>query len=121
MEERIIANTHIEEGVGIMLRGEWSPCWLWIGKRKTNRNGKQYGVITTRYKKGPRKGKVRSELVHRVVLKVFKGRSLRARQVGMHLCPHTLCCAPDHLTGGTQKRNVQQTVREGRHKNAYSK
>lgn len=101
----------------MMLNGEWSPCWIWIGAVVTSRNGTKYGKMsTTRFKRGPRKGKKRYELPHRVVLKVFKGRVLRSRAKGMHLCNYSLCCAPDHLVGGTQRKNIRQAVKEGRHK-----
>lgn len=121
MEDRILANTVVDITLGMrMSTGEWSPCWIWIGSKTINRSGMPYGKIMSRFAKGPRKGQVRTELVHRVVLRVFRGFKMRQRAVGMHLChTTTLCCHPDHLHSGSQKANVRQCVAEGRHRNAY--
>ena len=108
--ERLIANSVL--AVDHFFNG--TPCWVWIGTRKTNRDGKQYGTISVR-----EHGKVKKELVHRWVLRTIKGRRLTPKNVGRHLCNFTLCCAPLHLVGGTQISNVRQCVREGRHGNAY--
>jgi hypothetical protein len=85
-----------------------TPCWEWIGKRKMNRSGMFYGVITERSK---RTGKVLSVLVHRWVLCRVLGRRLTPLMVGRHLCNNTLCCNPDHLAGGTQKTNMRDKKR----------
>ena len=58
-------------------------------------------------------------LVHRIALQVFKGRVLSSRSVARHLCNMRPCCNPEHLTGGSQRKNMQQCVAEGRHGNAY--
>ena len=113
MQARIIANTVLS--TERFYNG--SPCWEWIGKVKINRNGAKYGVLSQRFKRGPRKGQVNSVLVHRLVLQVFKGRRMSRRNVGRHLCNYTLCANPEHLVGGTQQSNVRQCVREGRHRN----
>lgn len=117
--DRIMANSVVSDTEGMMVRGEWSPCWIWVGKTRLGNRGKRYGAISTRFKNGPRKGKVRIEAVHRYVLREIKGRKLTPRSVGMHLCNVSLCCHPDHLGGGTQKANVRQCVNEGRHRNRY--
>lgn len=109
-EDRIIANTILSDE--LFYNG--TPCWIWIGTRKTNRAGMTYGTISVR-----RNGEHRKELVHRFVLREIKGRRLTSRSVGRHLCNNPLCCNPMHLVGGTQTTNVRQCVREGRHGNPY--
>lgn len=88
-----------------------TPCWVWIAKRTAD----NYPLMTMRYKRGPRKGKVYNARVHRVVVKEIKGRRLTPRMVVMHLCNNSLCVNPAHLIGGTQKQNVRQCVKDGRH------
>jgi len=111
LQERIIANTVSSD----MLAWNGTPCWIWTGKR----NSTGYGVINIRFRGGPRKGKVKSALVHRVVLRVFKGRKLTTKSVGRHLCNMKPCCNPEHLVGGSQRTNMRQCVAEGRHGNMY--
>lgn len=96
-----------------------SRCWEWIGKRRTNRSGMSYPVLTLRYKSGPRRGKVYNMSAHRYSLVVFKGRRMTPRMVARHLCNNPLCINPEHLVGGSQKSNVRQCVREGRHKTPF--
>lgn len=116
MEDRIIANSVLSEEHEY--NGE--RCWEWLGRYKVNRSGKRYPVLTMRFKRGPRKGKVRTVLVHRLVIVVFKGRIMTPRMVGMHLCNNSMCVCPNHLEGGTQRKNVRQCVADGRHRNQYS-
>lgn len=104
LEERILANT-VREG----------ECWIWIGRRSNS----GYGVITLRWKSGPRKGKVRTALAHRIVLQVFKGHRMTPRSVAMHLCDNKLCCNPEHLHKGRQKDNVRDCVTKGRHRSPF--
>jgi len=127
LQERIIANTVTLDGVGMTLPdGTWSYCWIWTGKRVKSRDrgpgstDKWYGIISTRYKSGKRKGKVKSIRVHRLVLELFKNRRMTPKSVGMHLCTNSLCACPDHLVGGTQRQNVRQSVKDGTHRNGYS-
>jgi len=65
MQQRIIANTVIYP-----FPWPWSPCWIWLGKI----NSAGYGIISIRFKRGPRKGKVKSALVHRIAYAAFKRR-----------------------------------------------
>lgn len=113
LEERIIANTVISEDSYY----DGTPCWLWTGAR----NSSGYGKLNLRWQRGPRKGKVRSALAHRIALIVFTGRRLTTKSVVLHLCNNRLCCNPAHLQGGTQKKNVQQCVAEGRHFTPFRK
>jgi hypothetical protein len=109
-EDRIIANTILSDEQF----HAGTPCWIWIGTRKINRDGKAYGTISVR-----KNGAVTKELVHRFVLREIRGRRMGRGSVGRHLCNNPLCCNPMHLVGGTQATNIRQCVREGRHGNAY--
>lgn len=110
--DRIIANTILSTERFY----DGTPCWEWIGTRKANRSGTFYGTISVRVG-----GRVKKELVHRFVLREIKGRLLTRKSVGRHLCNNTLCAAPLHLVGGTQRTNVRQCVREGRHYTPWKK
>lgn len=94
-----------------------TPCWFWMGTR----NNYGYGTISLRWQRGPRKGQTRKAYAHRMSVIAFKNRRLSPRQVVMHLCNSPWCVNPDHLVGGTQKKNVQQCVKEGRHKSTFYK
>lgn len=113
LEDRIIANTVACEDYF----HAGSCCWLWIGAR----NSQGYGKLNLRWQRGPRKGKVRSALAHRIALTAFTGRRVTTKSVVLHLCNNRLCCNPAHLKGGTQKKNVQQCVAEGRHFTPFRK
>lgn len=120
LQERIIANSYVSSDSA----HNGTACWVWMGKviwsNGTHGRAKSpYPVMTMRYKSGPRKGKVYNARVHRVVLREFKGPRMKPRCVGMHLCNNTLCVNPDHLWSGSQKKNVRQCVKEGRHKTPF--
>ena len=112
MRERIIANTVISQDSYY----GGSFCWIWTGSY--TKSG--YPKMGSRWKSGPRKGKPRTVAAHRVAITAFTGRRLTHRMVALHLCNNTSCCNPEHLSGGTQKANVRQAVKEGRHGNQYS-
>ena len=115
--ERIIANSYLSEES--VYNG--SRCWVWLGKTKPNRSGMLYPEMTLRYKGGPRKGKVYNARVHRKSVEFFKGRRVTPKMVVLHLCNNTLCVNPEHLMGGSQKKNVQQCVADGRHFTPFRK
>ena len=93
------------------------PCWLWTGRR--DREG--YGKLNVRLKRGPRKGQIVTHRAHRLAIIHFKGRRMTPKMVGKHLCNNPPCINPMHLRGGTQISNIRQCVREGRHRNGYTK
>lgn len=116
--ERLIANSHL----GDVLTYADQPCWIWTGEVNRNRSGMLYGRLSMRYKSGPRKGKVRKVAAHRASVQAFyKGKRITPKTVIMHLCNNTLCINPAHLKGSTQARNVQQCVKDGRHKTPFRK
>jgi hypothetical protein len=103
---RLLANSRVVPGSSYNGR----PCRLWTGAVVRNRDGTEYGKLSETVR-----GKHKTWLAHRWVIVRVKGRRLRADDVGKHLCNTPLCCEPDHLVGGTQRSNVRQCVREGRH------
>jgi hypothetical protein len=86
-----------------------------MGKTTINRRGEKYGRMSVRRKAGRKKGKVRTVLVHRVVLAEVKGVPLYRINIGMHLCDVTLCAAPHHLRASTQAANMRDCQSKGRH------
>lgn len=104
--ERILANSVVDE----TMLYEGAFCWTWLGSVKTSRQGKTYPRIGVRVR-----GKNVTLTVHRYIITRIKKRRLSKRQVGMHLCNNTMCVNPGHIVGGTQKRNIRQCVRDGRH------
>jgi hypothetical protein len=115
--DRIIANSVLSEES--FYNG--TPCWIWTGNTTVNEGGKHYPRMTRRFSRGPRKGKVNKEFVHRVIVKGIKGRRLSKRMVAKHLCNNSLCVNPDHITGGSQASNIQQCVKDGRHVSGFKK
>ena len=111
MQERLIANSVLSRTS--FYKG--TPCWEWIGAYAVNRNGMRYPKMGTRFTRGPRKGQPRTEYAHRVALKVFRGRRMAKNTKGMHLCNNTMCINPMHCEGGTQRTNIRQCVKDGRH------
>jgi hypothetical protein len=92
-----------------------TPCWLWTGAYTVNRSGMHYGKLNVRISRGRNKGKPRTWFAHRLTIVVFHGRRMSKRSRALHLCNNTICVNPAHLVGGSQRQNVQQCVREGRH------
>lgn len=109
MQHRLLANSVVADESYPLVNG--APCWLWTGK--IDRYG--YGVLNVRWKRGERKGKVRRVKAHREAIKAFNGRHLGAKYLGCHECDVRHCIQPEHLLGGTPKKNVRDCVTRGRH------
>lgn len=114
--DRIIANSVLSRDNSY----DGTPCWEWIGATTNNRDDRPYPRMTRRLKRGPRKGMPSKEFAHRVVVRNILGRKLTTKMVVMHKCNNSICVNPAHLSGGKQKTNIKQAVREGRHGNQYS-
>jgi len=109
MQHRIIANS-------VPMPGPLATeCWIWLGAR----NG-AYGKLMTRFKRGPRKGQVKTCFAHRESFKAFKNKRLVPKSPVRHTCDTPMCVNPDHLIGNsTYKANNRDTVKRGRHANMY--
>lgn len=121
MQERILANsveseTHSFCGV---------PCRDWTGSVFPRTDWpdapreQKYGRISVRFKRGPRRGHVKSTGAHRESLKAFKNRILSSKSHACHLCDRPICVEPAHLFGGTAKKNVKQAIQNGNHKTPF--
>lgn len=94
LEERFWAKVQKTEG-----------CWYWTGAKL--RSG--YGVIGL-----GRRQKGNTKLAHRLSYEWTHGPLPEAAQV-CHHCDTPCCVRPDHLFPGSQRDNVQDCVRKGRH------
>lgn len=87
-------------------------CHVWPGglTGPGYRTGNGYGCVTVG--SGPDRKSFR---VHRVVLEAKLGRPILDGLNSLHTCDNPPCCNPRHLYEGTQKQNMQDSVRRGRH------
>lgn len=104
--DRLLANSIIEDGC---------DCWIWVGAR-TNAG---YGKLSFRFKRGPRKGTVKTVLAHRYAYQVFMEVRIAPKTVVRHTCDMKLCINPAHLIRGSVMDNNRDTVKRGRHGNQY--
>lgn len=91
-----------------------SGCWIWTGS--VNNVGRPR--IAVRFN-----GKSRWVTVARFIVQFVHGkrwgRNDARRKVGAHRCHNPLCANPDHVQGGSQKKNIQACVASGRHKSGW--
>lgn len=79
-----------------------SGCWEW--QRSRTKTG--YGQIAIGHQK--------QDYSHRVSYREYKG-PIPDGLVVRHKCDNPCCCNPEHLEVGTQKDNMQDCVKRGRH------
>lgn len=77
-------------------------CWDWKGAKHED----GYSKISCSYKIGIQSGHVASYLIHKG--KIHKGKQIR------HKCHNPICTNPEHLTTGTAKENIRDSVKAGR-------
>lgn len=126
MRERILENSRInvkEIHLGV-------PCRDWTGSVFPHRyrgipgaatpREECYGRIGVRFKRGPRKGKVKSTGAHREAAKAWKPwLRIGTKNIVRHMCNRPICVEWQHLTGSAQRVNIRQAVKEGRHKTPF--
>jgi hypothetical protein len=83
-------------------------CWEWLKAR--DKNG--YGWFHIM-----RDGKKSHMPAHRFSITV-SGRSIITGQIVMHSCDNPPCVNPGHLFVGTQRDNVLDSIRKGRHRHS---
>lgn len=86
-----------------IVRGD--HCWLWTGR--TTEDG--YGLVKRRrLSRSPlRANRYAWELAHR--------RQMRRDMVAMHICDNPTCVNPNHIEQRTQRSNMIDMYRKGRH------
>lgn len=87
-------------------------CWLW--QAKLNRDG--YGAFWDGSHNG--KGQPVQVLAHRWAYEHFYGRPIPLGQKVCHRCDTPACVNPAHLFLGSQRDNVHDAIRKGRHASA---
>lgn len=99
---------HIAQRVHVTEAG----CWEWQGRYGDN----GYPRIDKRVD-----GSTKHFQVHRLVVAVLLGFNLRRNLNVLHSCDNNRCVCPDHLSRGSQKRNVRECVERGRHRTPFRK
>jgi hypothetical protein len=85
----------------IFPRLEWQgDCLIWTGPVQN----KGYGYISRR-ERGTR-------LVHRIVAEQHG--LVDDNTITLHSCDTPMCCNPEHLSGGTQAKNIAECIERGR-------
>jgi hypothetical protein len=82
-----------------------TPCRLW------------QGPLTNGYGQRARpSGSNQQKTIHRWVMELALGKTIRPDEVVMHLCDQKLCFRFDHLRVGTRTDNIADCVAKGRNK-----
>lgn len=82
-----------------------SGCWEWQGCKDSYGYG--FSIFNGQQTRA-----------HRVSFLLFKGEITRGNVI-LHSCDNTSCVNPNHLSQGTQKENVRDSVKKGRHKSSF--
>ena len=97
--DKLAAKTVIDPNVGMVVNGEWEPCWIWTGARTAN----NYGCV-----------RVGDKVVytHRLTYILLVDADLDPALVVDHRCAHKgagrPCRNPKHLEAVSQAVNVMR-------------
>ena len=80
-----------------------TKCWFWMGSQ----DGLGYGIFNYRYV--DKRVKI-TERTHRLSYIIYNGEKLPKGAHVIHKCDNTLCCNPDHLRMGNNRKNSQDKV-----------
>lgn len=86
--------------------GEPDECWLWLGGRKSKDPRRAYGEVWMDGRKRP---------AHRVAWELHYGEPFPVGLNACHSCDNPPCVNPRHVFPGSQRDNMQDAVRKGRH------
>lgn len=124
MRHRLNANSREEPApTGPVYRHFEKPCRIWTG-RKGGSMG--YGRISMRsrqrHQSGPRKGErmVKTYYAHRVSKAIELGIPIYRLLHCCHDCDRPACIEPTHIASKSQKKNVNDAVDRGRHRNGHT-
>lgn len=85
-----------------------SGCWIWVGNRQQEKNRRlAHGRVNVHGTK---------MYAHIVVYELATKKRLSKRRILRHSCDNAKCCNPNHMIPGTQRQNVLDSVRAGRHR-----
>lgn len=82
-------------------------CWEWSAGKTSRLPGQNYGLFSWNHK-GIR--------AHRFSFELHYG-PLVGKEMACHTCDNPPCCNPKHLFRGNAKRNSDDMMSKGRHKN----
>lgn len=78
-------------------------CWPWTAA-KTSQGYGRFNIANGKWMPASRVS---------LILKL--GRNLGEKMFACHTCDNPICCNPDHLYEGTQKQNIDDKSKRGRH------
>lgn len=117
LPETIINPERIDRFWSHVKVSEGDGCWLWTGERRERRGAKKGGYGVFVIEAGGLRVRFRA---HRFAWEVTYG-PIPEGQLIRHKCDVRLCCRPDHLEPGTNRENVYDMMRRGRHMGAPPK
>ena len=91
-----------------------SDCWLWTGSY--NNVGRPRISVRDKGDEKARWEYVTQYIIYRVHRQIARRKNIK----GLHSCDNSACVNPAHITRGTQKRNIRDAVKRGRHVSGFT-